>query len=216
MVKIPSPLFAGLSEDEYADMQRCGCLTEKRFTKGETVFRAGDTTRVLGVVVSGRVRIENINLWGGRSLLADAAPGQIFGETYAVTGEALLVDAIATEDSRILFMDAAGLSRGRYAAASWHGKVLNNLLLLAVGKNLGLSVRAFQTSFKKIRPRIEAYLSGIALRTGSREFDIPFDRQALADYLNVDRSALSKELARMRREGLITFRKNHFKLLGLS
>ena len=82
--------------------------------------------------------------------------------------------------------------------------------MISAKKNLARSIRTFQISFKKCRPRITAYLSGIARQSGSNEFDIPFNRQELADYLNLDRSALSKELMHMKNEGWVDYHKNHF------
>ncbi len=215
MEKIISPLFAGLSKDEYTDMRKCKCLRERSFDKGEVILTAGDQTSHMGLILSGRVNIEIYNLWGGRSILNKLGPGEIFGESYAITGEPLVVEAIAIEASRIMMIDIAGLFQGHHADASWHAKLLRNVLLLSARKNVALSKRAFQLSFKKIRSRLGAYLSAQALETGKREFDIPFNRQELADYLNVDRSALSKELMRMRDDGLIEFNKNHFRILEI-
>ncbi len=215
MEKMMSPLFRGVTEKELADMRSRGCLRETGCRKGGIIFRTGEVTNLLGIVVSGSVNVENIDLWGNRRILSNIAPGESFGETYAVTGETLMVDAAAAEDSRILLVDAAGIIRREtYADLSWSGKISRNLLMISAGKNLMLSSRILQSSFKRSRPRIMSYLSSVSVRTGSLAFDIPFDRQALADYLNLDRSALSKELCRMRDEGLIEFRKNHFRLLS--
>lgn len=215
MGEILSPLFAGLSKDEYTDMRKCKCLQEHFFDKGELILAAGDQIIHMGLILSGQVSIEINNLWGGRSILNKLGPGEIFGESYAITGEPLVVEAVAIENSRILMVNISGLFQGHHADANWHSKLLLNVLLLSAHKNVALSKRAFQLSFKKIRARLDAYLSAQALETGKMEFDIPFNRQELADYLNVDRSALSKELTRMRDEGLIEFNKNHFKILQI-
>lgn len=215
MEKILSPLFAGLSKDEYTDMRKCKCLQEHSFDKGELILAAGDQITHMGLILSGRVNIEINNLWGGRSILNKLGQGEIFGESYAITGDPLVVEAVAIDNSRILMIDIAGLFQGHHADASWHSKLLRKVLLLSAHKNVALSKRAFQLSSKKIRGRLDAYLSAQALETGQMKFDIPFNRQELADYLNVDRSALSKELTCMRNEGLIEFNKNHFKILQI-
>ncbi|MDD7401421.1 MAG: Crp/Fnr family transcriptional regulator, partial [Clostridiales bacterium] len=194
MEKILSPLFAGLSKDEYTDMRKCKCLQEHSFDKGELILAAGDQITHMGLILSGRVNIEINNLWGGRSILNKLGQGEIFGESYAITGDPLVVEAVAIDNSRILMIDIAGLFQGHHADASWHSKLLRKVLLLSAHKNVALSKRAFQLSSKKIRGRLDAYLSAQALETGQMKFDIPFNRQELADYLNVDRSALSKEL----------------------
>lgn len=216
MKEFVSPLFKGLSEDEYIDMRSCGCMREKNYKKGECILLTGDATDDVGVVLEGSVNIENIDLWGKRTILSNIVQGQIFGETYAITGELLMVDAVAAEDCRILFLNGAGIVNGHHADRTWHKKVIHNLLKISTRKNLELSTRIFQTSFKKTRPRIESYLTAVSRKSGSREFDIPFNRQQLADYLNLDRSALSKELMHMRNEGLLDFHKNHFWLYELA
>ena len=90
---------------------------------------------------------------------------------------------------------------------------MSNLLTISAHKNLHLSGRSFHTSPKSIRGRVMSYLNSVSIQTGKREFDIPFDRQQLADYLNVERTALSKELGKMQKDGYFTVRKNHFLIL---
>ncbi|WP_367186338.1 Crp/Fnr family transcriptional regulator [Oscillibacter sp.] len=159
--------------------------------------------------------IENNDLWGNRSVLDRVGPGQVFAETYAcVPGEALMVSVVAAETAQVLFLDAAQLLLPCQSACSHHARLIANLLSISAQKNLNLSRRIFHTSSKSIRGRLLSYLSYQALRQGSRDFTIPFDRQALADYLSVDRSALSAELGKMQREGLLRVRKNHFVLLS--
>lgn len=195
-------------------MEACGCLRAARCAKGAVIFRTGETTRQLGIVRAGRVSIEHIDLWGGRHILSKLGPGHVFGEVYAITGAQLMVDAVASEDCSLLLLDVRTVLHDPVQQeTSWAKTIARRLLQISAGKNLLLSARMFQTSFKKARPRIEAYLTSVARATGRTEFDIPFDRQELADYLNLDRSALSKELGRMREEGLLAFRKNHFQLL---
>lgn len=207
---LTSPLFQGFTEDEYQELRQCRCMQEKTFPKGETIYFAGIKIQSLGLILKGRVNLENVNFLGERSILNTLTTGQIFGETYALTDEPLLVNAVAVEDCDILFVNVAHLYQGAHRDSTWYSKIMKNLLLMSARKNLDLSVRASQTSFKKVRQRLGAYLSGVSLREKSREFDLPFNRQELADYLNVDRSALSKELMRMKEEGLIDYHKNHF------
>ena len=140
--------------------------------------------------------------------------GQAFAETYAFCGEPLMVDVLAAADCEVLFLNTAALSRP-HAEHSWQDRLLRNLLRVSMKKNLALSRRILCTAPKTVRGRLLTYLSGQAVQAGGMEFDLPFNRQQLADYLNLDRSALSKELCRMRDEGLLTFRKNHFVLRQL-
>ena len=173
----------------------------------------GDRVSELGLVLSGSVLIENDDLWGNRSILDRIGPGQIFAETYAcVPGEKLLVTVTAAEKTEVLFLNVGKILRVCTNACSFHARLIRNLLTLSARKNLNLSRRIFHTSAKSIRGRLLSYLSWQAVKQGSREFDIPFNRQQLADYLGVDRSAMSAELGKMKREGLIQVDRSHFRM----
>lgn len=224
MEKIISPVFKGLTDDEWTDMQESSVMKRRKVKKGTVVFHAGEVVRELGVVLKGSVNIENIDVWGNRSLLSNVSGGQVFAETYAVCGEPLMVDAVAKEESEILFFDvkavvvdySIGGSFGeKELTASWKRKVMKNMLDILARKNLHLSERAFFTSSRTIRDRVVAYLSAEAKKTGKSTFSIPFDRQGMADYLNVERSALSKELSKMKDDGMIEYRKNEFTVKDL-
>lgn len=216
-------LFKGLTEEEIAAALQALQAREKSFQKGSLLLQAGTVTERMGLVLEGSVTIENIDVWGNRAILSHVSRGQFFAETYALLDrEPLLVDVLANENCRILFLRVGSLRQlkmqlqskaGSAAENTWTPKLLLNLLAITAHKNLVLSGRSFHTSPKTIRGRVMSYLTSVSLKTGSREFDIPFDRQQLADYLNLERSALSKELGRMQREKILTTRKNHFILL---
>ncbi|MCD7755573.1 MAG: Crp/Fnr family transcriptional regulator [Firmicutes bacterium] len=207
------PIFQGVSREAWEDMRAQGCVLRRRFEKGAYVFRTGDSTRQIGIVCTGSVRIESNDLWGNRSILSAVAPGQVFAESYAICGIPMMVDAVAAEDSDIAFLCLEPLLKRRDSEA--YPRILENLLRLSAQKNLTLSNRIFCTTAKTIRGRLVTYLSAQAAKNGSMDFFLPFDRQQMADYLNVDRSALSKELCRMREEGMLRFHKNHFTLLKM-
>ena len=140
--------------------------------------------------------------------------GDFFAETFAWLSDAVMpVEVIANEDCSILFLNIAVLRTLSPVQHPWTATLIANLLTIAAHKNLRLTGRNFHTSPKSARSRIMAYLNSVSLQKQSREFDIPFDRQQLADYLNLERSAMSKELGRMRDEGLIRTKKKHFVLL---
>lgn len=194
-------------------MLKCLEAREKQFQKDETIYYVGDRVSELGLVLSGSVLIENDDLWGNRSILDRIGPGQIFAETYAcVPGEKLLVTVTAAEKTEVLFLNVGKILRVCTNACSFHARLIRNLLTLSARKNLNLSRRIFHTSAKSIRGRLLSYLSWQAVKQGSREFDIPFNRQQLADYLGVDRSAMSAELGKMKREGLIQVDRSHFRM----
>lgn len=207
------PIFAGLTQSEYDDMLGCGCLRMADYPKDTSVFRTGDETREFGMLLSGEIHIEHIDLWGNRMILHSIAPGEIFAETYAISLTPMMVDVTAVKDSRVLFLNIHTLLPQGNQRKPWYVKLLYNLLMLSTQKNLAWSGRMLCVSSKSIRTRVMTYLSDQAMRQGSRKITIPFDRQQMADYLNVERSALSKELGRMKGEGLLTFRKNQFCLL---
>ncbi len=213
MMQLSSPLFQGIGADAWAQMQQYGGTRERSFAKGEVIFHIGAVVHELGIVLSGSVNIENIDLWGNKSILSHIPAGQVFAETYAYCGEPMMVDAVAAEETQVLFLNLGRLLLTPHPECSWQQVLNNNLLRISLHKNLALSERIFCTSPKTIRGRLLLYLSNQAARTGSRTFTIPFNRQALADYLSLDRSALSKELGKMRDEGLIEVEKNTFTLL---
>lgn len=148
-------------------------------------------------------------------MLERAGEGEIFAETYAsIPDQKMLVNVIAAEDTEILFLNV-GKCSPLSNSCIFHNELIKNLLQVSAQKNLALSRRIFNTSSKSIRGRLLSYLSNQAVLCNSKEFDIPFNRQQLADYLSVDRSALSKELGKMSKEGLIYVKKSHFRLLSV-
>ena len=206
-------LFQGTRPEDAEAMLKCLEAREKQFQKDETIYYVGDRVSELGLVLSGSVLIENDDLWGNRSILDRRGPGQIFAETCAcVPGEKLLVTVTAAEKTEVLFLNVGKILRVCTNACSFHARLIRNLLTLSAQKNLNLSRRIFHTSAKSIRGRLLSYLSWQAVKQGSREFDIPFNRQQLADYLGVDRSAMSAELGKMKREGLIQVDRSHFRM----
>ena len=205
-------LFAGISPGECSEMMALGCVRTAAFEKGAAIFHAGDRTEEFGVLLSGEVHVESCDLWGNRVILHNISAGHAFAETYALCGAPVMTDVTAAQASRVLFIRLAALLREENGSKPWYPKLLRNLALLFAHKNLAWSGRVLCLSAKGIRSRVMLYLTAQAARTGSTEFSIPFDRQQRADYLNVERSALSKELGRMQREGILSFHKNHFTL----
>jgi CRP-like cAMP-binding protein len=204
-------LFRGVTPEEIELMMGCLDGYVKTYNKGETIYHSGEYIQKAGLVLSGSVHIENDDLWGNKTILAHVGAGQVFAETYVcIPGEPLMINVVATEPVEILFLN---LGRGTKTCArncAFHGRLIQNLLAISAQKNLNLSRRIFYTTSKSIRGRLLSYLSDQATRYGSLEFDIPFNRQQLADYLGVDRSAMSNELSKMQKESLLTVNKNHF------
>lgn len=208
-------IFRGMNEPEiYTALEKLHAK-EKHYKKNEPILSAGEPTDKMGLVLKGSVTIENNDIWGNRTILSNIGEGQSFAETYAfLDKEPLMVDAIANENCSVLFLNLTGLRRSISVSDSWTLKLTTNLLMISTHKNLVLSNRSFHTAPKTIRGRVMAYLNSVMLKTSNREFDIPFDRQQLADYLNLERSALSKELGKMQKDGLILVKKNHFTIIS--
>ena len=204
-------LFSGMAPEEIRDILDCLNARERSFGRGETVMRAGEPTGFCALLLSGSVNIESTDAWGRCAILDNVAPGQVFAETYAcLPGEPLMVSAVATQPSRVLFLEAGRVLTACSPACGRHSILLGNLLAVTARKNLNLTRRMQHLSPRTTREKLLSYLSEQALRAGSRRFQIPFDRQQLADYLGVDRSAMSAELGRMRRDGLLDFHKSSF------
>lgn len=207
-----SAIFKGMSEKEIQLALTSLRYEEKFYKKGETILHAGSTTRKMGIVLSGSVTIENIDILGNKTILSHVSVGDFFAETYAfLTNEPMAVDVCANENCKIFFLNIGNITASYPSGSeSWKTKLIANLLTISTQKNLLLSNRIFHTTSKTIRGKLISYLSFISVKKQKNEFKIPFDRQQLADYLNVDRTALSKEIGKMQKEGLIICKKNHF------
>lgn len=208
-------LFRGMSTAETNDALNALSAREKSYRKGDVLLLAGDTTDEMGLVLEGSVTVESNDIWGNCTVLSLIEPGGFFAETYAyLSNEPLLVDVTANENCRILFLRIGSVQNlSAEDTPSWQKKLISNLLTISFHKNLILSGRSFHTAPKTVRGRLMSYLNAVSLKQGSTEFDIPYNRQQLADYLNVERTALSKELSKMQKDGILITKKNHFKLL---
>lgn len=208
-----SPLFAGIQPEEKESILKCLSAVEKKYEKGDAVFLAGTEIHSMGFVLSGSVEISRDDFWGNRQVLGHAGSGELFGEAYAcMPGEALMVNVEAAEKSRILFLNVRKILNVCTPACSHHNRLIHNLLYIMAKKNLMLTRKIDHMGQRSIREKVMAYLSFESERQKKQTFTIPYNRQQLADYLAVDRSALSAELSRMKKDGLIRFEKNCFQL----
>lgn len=212
---VSTPLFHGMNRDEVRIILGCMGAREKKYAKDEIIFRAGSPISEVGLVLSGSVNIVVTFYWGGSHIFGHVEQGSVFGENYAaIPGKELLCDVVASEDCEILFLGMRSLLTTCQSGCAFHHRIIQNMLRISAQKNLNLSTRMMHIASKSLRDRLLSYLSEQAMENGSTHFTIPFDRQQLADYLGVDRSALSNELSKMRRDGLIDYRKSQFKLNG--
>ncbi len=207
-------LFAGVGDDEIVSM--LSCLGARLFTykKGEYVFRQGEHLSDITVLVEGKLLIQKDDYWGNRSILGHIAVGEIFGEAYvAPKSGALLNDVVAVEDSTVVFFDVKRIITTCPSACRFHAMVVQNMFFAISEKNRKLVEKLGHMSKRSTREKLISYLSEEAKQHNSSIFSIPFNRQQLADFLSVDRSAMSNELCKMRDEGVLEFEKNLFRLL---
>lgn len=208
-----TPLFHGVREDEIEHLLFCLGAREKTYQKNEIIFRAGSAVSEIGLVQSGSVNIVVNFYWGSSNIFGHVDKGMIFAENYAaIPGKELLCDVVAAEPCEILFLNLIKLLTTCTSGCSFHQRLIHNLLRISAMKSLNLSSRMMHTAPKSIRDKLLSYLSEQAMVNNNTHFTIPFDRQQLADYLGVDRSALSNELSKMQKDGLISFKKNEFTL----
>ena len=208
-----SRLFSGITEEELEGM--LGCLQAKsvRFPKDAYILRAGDPVDSLGILVFGSALIIQEDFWGNRNILSSISAGQSFAETFACApGTALNVDVVTQAPSDVLFLNVRRILELCPSACAYHSRLIRNLLSDLAGKNLYFNEKITHLGQRTTRAKLLSYLSAEARRHGCAEFDIPFSRQQLADYLSVERSGLSAELGKLRAEGLLEFHRNHFLL----
>ena len=208
-----SALFSGIDTDEISAVLNCLSAKESKFTKDEFVFRSGEKISSVGMVLSGQAHIIKEDFWGNRTIIAEVSAGSLFGETYACVGsEPLGVSVVASENLEILFLDIQKMMNVCTSVCEFHTKLIRNLLSVLAEKNLLLTKKMEHISKRTTRDKLLSYLSAQSLKCGKPSFEIPFNRQQLADYLSVDRSAMSNELCKLRDEGILTFQKNSFHL----
>ena len=207
-------LFAGINETEIGAMLSCLQAKAHMYKKGEYVFRQGEKMDTITVLVEGCLHIKRDDYWGNRSIMNVIGMGEMFGEAYvAPESGALLNDVIAVEDSIVLFFDVKRTLTTCTSACRFHTMVVQNLFFAISEKNLKLVQKLGHMSKRSTREKLMSYLSEESKKQNSATFSIPFNRQQLADFLSVDRSAMSNELCKMRDAGMLTFEKKRFTLL---
>ena len=208
------PLFDGVTDQELVGLQHClgGRLMEAK--KEQAILREGDRATHFGIVLTGAVRLERQDFYGNRSIVAHIGPGQLFAESYACARvQSLPISVVADEDCTVLIMDCRRITVSCSNACSFHNRIIFNLLRLVAEANLVYDQKIQITSRRSTREKLMAYLLSEAKLSGSAEFSIPYDRQELADYLEVERSGLSAEISKLRKEGVLESEKNRFKLM---
>lgn len=207
-------LFKGIDESELVPLLSCLSAKEAHYEKGQTVFLSGEKIECFGIVLSGQVQVVQDDYYGNRSIFAKIGTGNLFGESFACAEtKTLPVSVITTIESDLLFIDCHRLAAPCANACAFHRSLIQNMLNIIAMKNISLTQKIEFTSKRTTREKLMAYISAEASKAKSNQFSIPFNRQELADYLSVERSAMSAELSKLRDDGILKFNKNQFELL---
>ncbi|MBR6680410.1 MAG: Crp/Fnr family transcriptional regulator [Clostridia bacterium] len=208
------PLFANIEDEDLLRMLKCLDAKIGSFDKKYTVFAEGSPAKYIGVVLSGSVQVIQVDYYGNRSILSVMGEGEVFAEAFACAElREIPVSVIADEPSDIMFIDSSHILHTCHNNCGFHQQLIFNLMKDLAVKTIMFHQRIEITSKRTTREKLLAYLAMQARRAGSNSFDIDFDRQELADYLEVERSGLSAEISKLRREGILENHKNHFELL---
>ncbi len=209
-----SPLFEGIREGELLTMLSCLGARMGHFDKKYTILAEGSPARFIGVMLSGSAQILQIDYYGNRSILSGIRAGEVFAEAFACAEtESIPISVVASEPCEVMLIDASHVMNTCKNHCAFHQRLIFNLMKDLATKTLLFHQKLEITSRKTTREKLLAYLALCAKQVGSSTFDIPFGRQELADYLEVDRSGLSTEIGKLKKEGLIENRKTRFELL---
>jgi len=207
-------LFDGIGPKELSAVLACLGARISDYHKNQIIFQEGDPAKYVGIVLSGAAQIIQEDYYGNRSILARVEPSELFGESFACAGiSALPISVTASENCKVMLIDCRRITVSCSSACSFHNKMIFNLLRVVATKNLLFHQKLQITSHRTTREKLMAYLLAQAKQADSRSFTIPYDRQALADYLGVDRSAMAAEISKLRRDGVISCEKSRFELL---
>ena len=206
-------LFTLPKEEEISAMLSCLNARMYNYKKGEYVLREGEHLDDIAVLAEGQLHIQKDDYWGNRSILGRISVGEMFGEAYVSSDDgALLNDVVALDNSTVIFFDVKRMLTTCSSACRFHSMVVQNMFFAISEKNRRLVQKLDHISKRSTREKLLSYLSEEAKKHNSSSFTIPFNRQQLADFLSVDRSAMSNELCKMRDEGILRFEKNQFHL----
>ena len=208
------PLFAGIEEEPLLRMLVCLGAKVEFFDKKYTILSEGTPAKYIGIVLSGSIQIVRIDYYGNRSILSENGAGEVFGEAFACAEvPSIPVTILANEPCEIMLIDCSHILHTCENNCGFHQQLIYNLMRDLATKTLHLHQKLEITSKRSTREKLLTYLMFQAQKAGKNRFAIPFDRQELADYLDVDRSGLSAEISKLRKEGVLESDKNEFVLL---
>ncbi len=208
------PLFAEIENNDLMPLLDCLKAEAKSFRKKDVIISEGEAARYIGIVLSGTVQIERNDYYGNRTILSTAEPSELFGESFACAEiKSIPINVVASENCDIMLIDCRRVMHSCSNSCNFHSQMIFNLMRIVALKNIVFHQKIEISSKRSTREKLMTYLMFQAKRAKQSRFEIPFDRQELADYLGVDRSGLSNEISKLKAEGVIDCHKNHFELL---
>ena len=206
-------LFEGIREEDLKKMLDCLSANVRKYTKDSYIFHYQENVHAVGLMLEGSAIVLTEDYWGNRNIVANIEKKMTFAESYACVSEKVMgVSVLAKTDCVVMFLDMKKVLSICSSACSFHNRLIQNLVSLMAKKNLMMNEKLTYLTRRSTREKLLAYLSENSKKTGTANFTIPFDRQQLADYLSVDRSAMSNELSKMQKEGILTYHKASFTL----
>ncbi len=209
---VNSKLFFNMVENEIESVLHCLSANVKSYKKGEYIFNVGDTIENIALIIMGNIHLEKEDFLGNKTILSHISENDIFGASYYYNNEPISFNIISSSDSIIMFLNIKKAFDMSYRCCPLNIKISKNFIDIILRKNRTITKKIEHISQRTIRNKLVSYLSEEAFRNNSNSFYIKFNRQQLADYLCIDRSALSNELSKMRNEGILNFSKNYFEL----
>jgi len=208
------PLFAQIKKEDLPSLLRCLNAKVVHFEKKYTILAEGNPAKSIGILLFGSAQVIQIDYFGNRSILSRVEPGQLFAEAFACAGLAEIpVSVVAADPCGVMLLDYSRIIQPCSSACSFHRQLIFNLMQALAVKNIQFHQKAEVTAKRTTRDKLMTFLLQQAKQAGCSSFQIPFDRQELADYLQVERSGLSAEIGKLRREGLLESNKRQFTLL---
>lgn len=206
-------LFTDIEEKNLEYLLTCLSSQEKHFEKNTFIYHAASPITTIGIILSGNIHIVKEDFWGRRMILSQLGSGDLFGETFTCACiDKIPVSVVAAETSDILFINYLQIISSCSPTCDFHEQLIRNMIKILANKNIALTQKIEHITRHTTREKLLSYLSSQAHYAGSNSFSIPFNRQELADYLSIDRSSMSNELSKMRKEGLLKFEHNYFEL----
>ncbi|MBQ9949043.1 MAG: Crp/Fnr family transcriptional regulator [Oscillospiraceae bacterium] len=208
------PLFMDISEHDLSALLPCLGARVEHFDRKSTIIGEGSPAKYIGVILSGSAQVVQMDYCGNRSIVSGVETADVFSESYACAGiSSMPASIIANEPCEVMLIDSVRITSSCSNACGFHQKLIYNLMKELATKNIMFHQKIEVTSKRTTREKLMAYLMLQAKKKGSNSFVIPFNRQELADYLEVDRSGLSVEIGKLRSEGVLLSERNSFTLL---